>query len=99
MAKLTDYHMPITVSPITPDFVAEIGDVDLTNVSDADFEAIREAFWKYAVLIFPAQHLSASQHAEFAQLFGPLEPNIHSYQDEIKRERIDERINDVSNLD
>ena len=32
-------------------------------------------------------------------MFGPLEPNINSYQDEIKRERIDNRISDVSNLD
>src|SRR5439155_2763686 len=36
---------------------------------------------------------------EFAQLFGPLEPNINSYQDDIKQERIDARISDVSNLD
>ena len=65
--------MAITISPITPEFVAEIGDVDLTNVSDADFEAIREAFWKYAVLIFPDQHLTPQQHLAFSARFGPVE--------------------------
>ena len=65
--------MTITVSPITPEFVAEIGDVDVTNVSDADFEAIREAFWKYAVLIFPEQHLTPQQHLAFSARFGPVE--------------------------
>ena len=65
--------MSITVSPVTPEFVAEIGDVDLTNVADADFEAIREAFWKYAVLIFPDQHLTPQQHLAFSARFGPVE--------------------------
>ena len=45
--------MPVTVSPITPNFVAEIGDVDLASLSDADLLAIKSAFWKYSVLIFP----------------------------------------------
>jgi len=65
--------MAITVSPVTPEFVAEIGDVDLTNVSDADFEAILQAFWKYAVLVFPDQHLTPQQHLAFSARFGPVE--------------------------
>jgi alpha-ketoglutarate-dependent 2,4-dichlorophenoxyacetate dioxygenase len=92
--------MAISIFPVTPDFVAEIGDVDLSRpLSPDDQGAIKAAFWKYAVLVFPAQQLTPSQHVDFAQVFGPLEPNINSYQDEIKRERIDNRISDVSNLD
>jgi len=92
--------MAISIFPVTPDFAAEIGDVDLSRpLSPGDQDAIKAAFWKYAVLVFPAQQLTPSQHVEFAQVFGPLEPNINSYQDEIKRERIDARISDVSNLD
>jgi alpha-ketoglutarate-dependent 2,4-dichlorophenoxyacetate dioxygenase len=92
--------MTISIFPVTPDFVAEIGDVDLSRpLSPDDQGAIKAAFWKYAVLVFPAQQLTPSQHVDFAQVFGPLEPNINSYQDEIKRERIDNRISDVSNLD
>lgn len=66
--------MTITVSPITPDFAAEVGDVDLAKpLADADFEAIREAFWKYAVLIFPDQHLTQEQHLAFSAKWGPVE--------------------------
>ena len=92
--------MAIRVFPVTEQFAAEVGDVDLSRVLSAEEkEQIRAAFIRYAVLIFPAQQLTASQHVEFAQLFGPLEPNINTYQDEVKAARIDSRISDVSNLD
>jgi alpha-ketoglutarate-dependent 2,4-dichlorophenoxyacetate dioxygenase len=66
--------MAITVSPITPTFAAEVGDVDLTRrVADEDFEAIRQAFWKYSVLIFPGQDLTQDQHLAFSERFGPVE--------------------------
>ena len=92
--------MAISIYPVTENFAAEIGDVDLSQpLTLEDQNAIKAAFWKYAVLAFPAQQLSADAHVEFAKLFGPMEPNINSYADEIKQERIDERISDVSNLD
>ena len=82
--------MAIKLFPVTPEFAAEVGDVDLTQpLSPDDRAAIKAAFWKYGVLIFPAQSLTPEQHIEFAQLFGPLEPNINSYQDDVKQERID----------
>ena len=66
--------MTITVCPVTPTFAAEIGDVDLTKpVADADFEAIKDAFWKYSVLIFPGQQLTQAQHLAFSEKFGPVE--------------------------
>ena len=92
--------MAITIYPITPNFAAEIGDVDLRHpLSDEDRAAIKAAFWQYAVLAFPGQELTDDQHVQFAQVFGPLERNINTYQDEIKKDRIDSRISDVSNLD
>ena len=92
--------MAITIYPITPNFGAEIGDVDLRHpLSDDDCAAIKDAFWKYAVLSFPGQDLTDDQHVQFAQVFGPMERNINTYQDEIKKDRIDSRISDVSNLD
>jgi hypothetical protein len=46
--------MAITVYPVTPSFVAEIGDVDLSGQIDpADLQAIKEAFTQYPVLAFP----------------------------------------------
>lgn len=66
--------MSITVSPITPDFAAEIGDVNLAEpVSAVDLLAIRDAFWKYAVLVFPQQQLTQDQQLAFAAHFGPIE--------------------------
>ena len=92
--------MSISIYPVTPDFAAEIGDVDLTQpLSTEDCAAIKAAFWQYAVLVFPAQEINSDQHVAFASQFGPIEPNINSYADEIKKERIDNRVSDVSNLD
>ncbi|HET7160314.1 MAG TPA: TauD/TfdA family dioxygenase [Burkholderiales bacterium] len=66
--------MSITVCPITPTFAAEIGDVDLTQpLSDTDFDAIKAAFWKYGVLVFPGQQLTQAQHLAFSAKFGPVE--------------------------
>jgi len=64
--------MAITISPITPNFVAEIFDVDLTKPLIAtDIDAIKAAFWKYSVLIFTQQNLNQDQQLAFASLFGP----------------------------
>jgi hypothetical protein len=40
---------------------AEVGDVDLSQpLSPADLAAIKQAFWDYAVLIFPGQEYRSS---------------------------------------
>ena len=72
--------MTIEIVPITPGFGAEIGDVDLSRpLSPEDLAAIKEAFWTYAVLVFPEQKLSAEQHLAFAEHFGPHETTIQVY--------------------
>ncbi len=90
--------MGITVVPITTGFAAEIGDVDLAAPLDDDsFEAIRQAFWTYGVLVFPEQRLSTEQHLEFARRFGPLETSLAAHRsDTPMRTRVE--IADVSNL-
>ncbi len=91
--------MSISIYPVTPDFAAEIGDVNLAQpLTPEDCAAIKAAFWQYAVLVFPAQEINSDQHVAFASQFGPMEPNINSYADEIKKDRIDGRVSDVSNL-
>lgn len=66
--------MSITVYPVTPDFAAEIGDVDLSKpLAAADIESIKQAFWKYAVLVFPQQQLNQDQQLAFSAHFGPIE--------------------------
>ena len=91
--------MAITVLPITPDFVAEVGDVDLAApLSVADFEDICEAFWRYAVLVFPDQALTQAQHMAFAERFGPLEPGSASDRQDTQH-RIAPQLTDISNLE
>jgi alpha-ketoglutarate-dependent taurine dioxygenase len=65
--------MSITIYPVTPRFVAEAGDVDLTRLGAVEVAAIKQAFWKYAVLVFPEQDLTPDQHLAFAGKFGPVE--------------------------
>jgi len=90
--------MSITIVPVTPTFAAEIGDVDLSKPSDDDFEAIRQAFWKYAVLAFPDQHLTPEQHLAFAERFGPVERN-RTLDPNATPMRHQNEFADISNLD
>src|SRR5499425_3035677 len=91
--------MAITVCPVTPGFVAEIGDVNLsTTLEPADLADVKEAFTKYAVLIFPDQHLSQDAHLDFARNFGPLETTIALFRKDAKL-RARKEFADVSNLD
>jgi alpha-ketoglutarate-dependent 2,4-dichlorophenoxyacetate dioxygenase len=90
--------MAITVCPVTPSFAAEIGDVDLSKqIAPSDLKAIKDAFAKYSVLIFPEQHLSQDQHLDFARLFGPLETTIAVYRKD-QPLRLRQEFADVSNL-
>lgn len=66
--------MTISIHSITPSFVAEIGDVDLSQaLASTDIDAIKQSFWKYSVLVFPDQNLSPQQQMDFAKHFGPIE--------------------------
>jgi alpha-ketoglutarate-dependent 2,4-dichlorophenoxyacetate dioxygenase len=90
--------MTIAICPVTPNFVAEIGDVDLSApFVKADLEAIHAAFWKYAVLVFPDQHLEPDQHLAFAQTFGPIETD-RVLDPKVTPHRLDQGFADISNL-
>ena len=90
--------MALTLSPITPTFVAEVGDVDLSQpLSAEDLEAIKQAFWKYSVLVFPGQHLTPAQHVAFAENFGPIETDTAQGTKESQK-RLGKQFADVSNL-
>jgi alpha-ketoglutarate-dependent 2,4-dichlorophenoxyacetate dioxygenase len=90
--------MAITVVPVTPSFAAEIGDVDLSRPLDAaDVRAIKDAFSKYAVVVFPDQQLSQDQHLDFAKHLGPLETTIGVYRTD-QPLRVRKEFADVSNI-
>lgn len=85
--------------PVSENFAAEVGDVDLSKpLSPDDLTAIRAAFDRYAVLVFPDQALSADEHIDFARNFGPLETSIATHRKDAKL-RVVAELADVSNLD
>jgi alpha-ketoglutarate-dependent 2,4-dichlorophenoxyacetate dioxygenase len=89
----------ITVHPITPDFAAEVGDVVLGKPLAADdLVAIRAAFTKYAVLVFPDQEFDDESQLDFARHFGPLETTVFKARKDHKL-RLHENMADVGNLD
>ncbi len=91
--------MTVTVQPTTPDFAAEVGDVDLGKPLGAeDLAAIRAAFTKYAVLVFPDQNFTDESHLDFARHFGPLETSVFALRKDHTL-RLNPNLADVSNLD
>src|SRR3989441_12218432 len=90
--------MAISVYPVTENFAAEIGDLELARPLDpADLAAIKAAFATYAVLIFPDQQLTQEQHLAFAARFGPLELTIAVHRKDAPL-RVRKEFADVSNL-
>ena len=90
--------MSITLNAITPDFAAEIYDVDLTQpLSETHLGVIQQAFWKYAVLVFPDQVLSQEQQLAFSACFGPIEKE-RTLDPKSTPSRFDGAFADISNL-
>lgn len=66
--------MTITFSPLSYRLGAQVHGVDLANVSDQDFAAIKQAFFDYAgLLLFRDQNITREQHVAFSRRFGPLD--------------------------
>ncbi|TDZ40448.1 putative dioxygenase [Colletotrichum spinosum] len=68
----------VTVQPIVPsdgsavDFGAVVSNADIENLSDADFDVIREALFTHQVLVFKNQsHVSPKAQYEMTQKFDP----------------------------
>ena len=77
--------MTITITPADATLGAIITDVDLASLDDETWNEVYDAFLKYGVLVFPAQHLDSEAQGTFARRFGETEklaprqtgPNIH----------------------
>lgn len=65
--------MGMRVSPLTPSLGAEITGIDLSvPLSNAQFDAVHEAFVTHSVVVFRDQDLSAEAMIAFSRRFGPL---------------------------
>ncbi len=66
--------MPLTVTPLTPVFCAEITGVDIRKpLDDATFAEIRAAFDDYSILVFPDQPMTDDEQVAFSARFGRIE--------------------------
>jgi alpha-ketoglutarate-dependent 2,4-dichlorophenoxyacetate dioxygenase len=91
--------MNLDIRPVTSDFVAEIGGIDLAQpVSDETVAAIWRAIDRHAVLVFHDQRLTDAQLRDFAARFGPLEIGRSAARPGRRRLAIPQ-IGDISNLD
>lgn len=90
--------MSAQIWPVTDTFVAEIGDVDLSQeLSGEDWRTIEDAYNTYSVLIFPEQALDHQAHGAFAARFGDIDHSMQKNMD-VADARLPSEIADVSNL-
>jgi len=89
--------MGILVTPVQGDFVARVTGLDLSNqLDEGDFGQVRDAFHRYAVVVFPEQALTDDEQIAFSERFGPLEVSLRKD----RQRRIDNpRVSDISNVD
>jgi len=89
--------MGILVTPVQGDFVARLTGLDLSKpLDDGDFGQVRDAFNRYAVVVFPEQPLTDDEQIAFSERFGPLEVSIRKD----RQRRIENpRVSDISNVD
>lgn len=62
-----------TITPLDASFGARITDIDLADMSAADWKTVEDAFHEYGALVFPGQDLSDEAHAAFGERFGDIE--------------------------
>ncbi len=93
--------MSITVTPVHPEFVAEIGGVDVAKkLSPSDRQVIEDAINRYAVVVFRGQTLDDEKQVAFAGNFGPIESSALKLRHRDIKHRIESsQVADISNLD
>lgn len=63
------------IIPTSPTIGAEILGVDLANLSDDEFAAIRQAYIDHGVIFFRDQDLTPGDHVAFAERWGTINVN------------------------
>jgi alpha-ketoglutarate-dependent taurine dioxygenase len=66
----------LAIEPAAATLGAIVRGVKLAGLDASEWRAIEDAFHAHAVLIFPGQHLSRGEQAEFGRRFGELDPLV-----------------------
>ncbi|MEM6498188.1 MAG: TauD/TfdA family dioxygenase [Pseudomonadota bacterium] len=90
--------MAIEIRQVHDVFVGEVSGIDLTEpLSSDEVAALETGMDRYAVLVFRDQNITDEQQIAFSKNFGEIEMKLGG---NIRSEtRVNELINDVSNLD
>ena len=78
----------IDIQPMTRRFGADVAGVQLDTISDADFDAVYQAWLDYGVLRFRGQELDEDGLQRFSRRFGPLEEIPLGKLDEETKEKL-----------
>ena len=90
--------MDVTIHPLHPMFVAEVGGADTgRSLEAAAVRAVADAIDRYAVVVFRGQDLDDERQMAFARQFGELE-HPRSGRAAVMR-RLRPEMSDISNLD
>jgi alpha-ketoglutarate-dependent taurine dioxygenase len=67
----------LEVQPVSGTLGAEVTGVDLADLDDATWDAVRRVWLDHLVLFFPGQHLAPDAHVALGRRLG--EPEIHPF--------------------
>ena len=87
--------MAYKLEPLERSFGAVITEINLVNIQDSDFDSLYSDWLKYALLVFPQQHLTNEEQINFAKRFGEMEYDIS----ELSNVKKDGSVRDPSNDD
>ena len=88
------------VEQVGQSFVAEVMDVDLSRISDSDFQVLYKAWLEFGVLRIRGQSLNDGELQRFSNRFGPLEEIPYGKISEEEKQKIKNRyVTVISNIE
>jgi alpha-ketoglutarate-dependent 2,4-dichlorophenoxyacetate dioxygenase len=91
--------MSIAIAELTPGFMGEVSDLDLTQpLTRAQVAELEAGMDRYAVLVYHDQRFTDEQQKAFSVNFGPLEQTAGGNVTKDADRRLDPEMADVSNL-
>ena len=68
--------MTWTTTPLHPRFGVRVEGLQLADLDDASFPALRALFEQHSALLLRGQDLDDAAHIRLAQMFGPIEDRL-----------------------
>ena len=75
MSVAHDTAAGLDVRPLAGGLGAAVHGLDLARITPDRFAAVRAAWLRYLVLVFPDQELTPAEHIAFTRMIGPVEPH------------------------